>query len=53
MERMVCMSLKSTLYKLLRLSNDIEAIRKGTIHKRVARRAIGKATGRAMRKWLK
>lgn len=44
------MSLKSTLYKLLRLSNDIEAIRKGTIHKRVA---IGKATGRAMRKWLK
>jgi hypothetical protein len=46
------MSLKSFLYKALKISNDINAAKKGKLGKRIARRAVGKATGRAMNKWI-
>jgi hypothetical protein len=38
--------MKRLLYKLLALSNDVNAIRKGRVGRRVARRIYGKATGR-------
>jgi hypothetical protein len=37
--------MKSWLYRLLRLSNDLNAVRRGHIGRRIARRAYGKATG--------
>ena len=46
------MSLKSAIYDLLKLSNDINAIAKGKAGRRVVRRAGGKLTGRAFGKWL-
>jgi hypothetical protein len=42
--------MKSLLYRLLRLSNDLNAVRRGRIGRRIARRAYGKATGRLARK---
>lgn len=47
------MSFKSLIYALLKVSNDINAVKKGKVKKRVGRRIAGKATGRAMGKWLK
>jgi len=47
------MSLKSTIYKILRISNDINAIKKGKVGKRIGRRVFGKATGRLMGKLFK
>ncbi|MRG86535.1 hypothetical protein GH754_09350 [Salinibacillus xinjiangensis] len=47
------MGLKSTIYKFLRIWNDVDAIRKGKIGKRVGRRASGKITGKAIRKLFK
>lgn len=46
------MSLKSWLYKLLRISNDINAIRKGpkAIGRRIGRKAVGRLAGKVMRK---
>jgi hypothetical protein len=44
------MRIKSLLYRILRLSNDINAARRGRLGRRVARRAYGKATGRLARK---
>lgn len=46
---------RDVAYLLLRLSNDYRAIRKGpnAIGKRLARRAMGKATGRAMGRILR
>lgn len=46
------MGLKNFLYTMLKISNDINAIQKGKVGKRLARRAVGKATGRAMNKWI-
>ncbi|MGH9192112.1 MAG: hypothetical protein ACRDZ0_06515 [Acidimicrobiales bacterium] len=40
----------SLLYRLLRLSNDVNAVRRGRVGRRVARRLDGKATGRLARK---
>jgi hypothetical protein len=42
--------MKSLLYRLLRLSNDLNAVRRGRIGRRIARRAHGTATGRLARK---
>jgi hypothetical protein len=42
--------MKSLLYRLLRLSNDLNAVRRGRIGRRIARRAYGKSTGRLARK---
>jgi len=47
------MSLKSNIYKILRIWNDIDAIRKGKVGKRIGRRVAGKATGKALRKLFK
>ena len=47
------MGLRSSLYKAARLMGDANAVKKGKVSKRVARRAAGKATGRTMRKVLK
>jgi hypothetical protein len=46
------MSTRSALYRLLRLSNDARAIRRGprAVGRRVTRRAYGKATGRLARR---
>ncbi len=44
------LGIKSTLYRALRLSNDINAVRRGpkAIARRAGRRAFGKITGRLM-----
>ncbi|MCP8616805.1 hypothetical protein [Salirhabdus salicampi] len=47
------MGLKSTIYKMLRIWNDVDAVRKGKIGKRIGRRASGKAAGKAIRKIFK
>lgn len=47
------MNLKSMIYKALRISNDINAIRKGRVGRRVGRRIYGKATGKLARKLFK
>jgi len=44
---------RSLLYKLARLLGDVQAVRKGKIGKRIARRAAGKATGRGLGKVFK
>lgn len=45
--------MKSLIYKLLRISNDINAIKKGKVGRRIGRRIYGKATGRLARKIFK
>jgi hypothetical protein len=42
--------MKSLLYRLLRLSNDLNAARRGRIGRRITRRVYGKASGRLARK---
>ena len=44
------MSFKSDLYKALALSNDVNAIRKGKVPRRIGRRIYGKITGRLARR---
>lgn len=39
---------RGLLYMLARLLGDVSAVQKGTVGKRIARRATGKATGSAM-----
>lgn len=41
------------LYALLRLLNDVNAVANGKAGQRVARRAVGKVTGRSMGRWLR
>lgn len=36
---------KSLAYKFLRISNDINAVKRGKVGKRIGRRIAGKATG--------
>jgi hypothetical protein len=45
---MVDVNLRSTLYRLLALSNDVRAVRRGRVGRRVGRRIAGRVTGRAM-----
>lgn len=44
------MKLKSLIYKLLRWHNDLTAIRKGRIGRRIGRKAVGRLAGKLMRK---
>ncbi len=44
--------MKRWAYRLLKWSNDINAVRKGKVGRRVARRIYGKATGRLARRWF-
>lgn len=45
--------MKSTIYKLLRISNDINAVKKGKVGKRIGRRVAGRAAGKTIRKIFK
>lgn len=45
--------MRSFLYKLARLLGDVNAVKKGRVGKRVARRAAGRMTGKGMRKLFK
>lgn len=47
------MSLKSKIYKFLRIWNDVNAVRKGRVGKRVGRRVAGKGSGKLLRKLFK
>lgn len=42
--------MKRMIYKLLRISNDMNAIRRGKVGKRIGRRVAGKVTGKAIRR---
>lgn len=44
------MSFKSKIYKFLRIWNDIDAVRKGKIGKRIGRRITGRVAGGVIRK---
>ena len=44
---------RGALYKLARLLGDVQAVKKGKVGKRIARRAAGKVTGKGLRKLLK
>ncbi len=47
------MGLRSSLYKVAKIMGDINAVQKGKVGKRIARRTAGKATGRTLRKLIK
>jgi len=47
------MGLRSALYTIARLMGDVNAVKKGKVGKRVARRADGKVTGRSLGKLFK
>ena len=44
------MNIKSMIYTALRISNDINAVKKGKIGKRIKRRVAGKMAGRFINK---
>jgi len=41
------------LYRLARLLGDVNAVKKGKVGRRIARRATGRAAGRTLRKLFK
>lgn len=43
-------SLRALLYALARLLGDVQAVRRGTVGRRLVRRAAGKLTGRMFRR---
>lgn len=47
------MKLKNLIYKALRVSNDINAFKKGKVSKRIGRRVTGKSSGKLLRKLFK
>ena len=47
------MSLKSLIYTLLKLSNDVNAVQKNKVGRRVGRRIAGKIAGRGFGKIFK
>lgn len=47
------MGIRSSLYKVARIMGDVNAVQKGTVRKRVARRAAGKVIGRGLGKLFK
>ena len=47
------MGLRNALYKVARLMGDANAVKKGKVGKRVARRAAGKVAGRSLGKLIK
>ncbi|WP_167388674.1 MULTISPECIES: hypothetical protein [Bacillus amyloliquefaciens group] len=50
---MILRKVRSALYKSAKILGDVNAAKKGTLGKRVARRAAGKATGKIMRSIFK
>jgi len=47
------MGIRSALYTIAKLMGDVNAVKKGKVGKRVARRAAGKVTGRSLGKLFK
>ncbi|WP_407268977.1 hypothetical protein [Radiobacillus sp. PE A8.2] len=47
------MSLKSKIYKMLRIWNDVDAVRKKKVGKRIGRRISGKIAGKTIGKLFK
>jgi hypothetical protein len=45
--------MRSLLYLLARTMGDVNAVRRGTVGKRIVRRAAGRATSRILRRLLK
>ncbi|MDA7025067.1 hypothetical protein PJ311_00395 [Bacillus sp. CLL-7-23] len=45
--------IRSVLYKLAKISGDVNAVKKGKVGKRIARRAAGKTTGKLLGKLFK
>lgn len=43
---------KTAAYKALKYSNDLNAVRRGRVPRRIVRRGLGRSFGRAMRKML-
>ncbi len=50
---MTLSSFRSFLYRLAKLLGDVLAVMKGSVGKRIARRAAGKVTGRGLRRLFK
>lgn len=46
-------SIRAMLYAVAKLLGDINAVRRGTVGKRVARRAAGKVAGRTLRRLIR
>ncbi|WP_192897766.1 MULTISPECIES: hypothetical protein [Bacillus] len=44
---------RGLLYKIARILGDVQATKNGTLGKRIARRAVGKATNKMMRNLFK
>lgn len=42
------MTLRDALYRGLRISNDVRAVRRGKVGKRIVRRVLGRLSGRAI-----
>jgi len=47
------MGLRSALYTIARLMGDANAVKKGKVGKRIARRGAGKVTGRGLGRLFK
>ena len=45
--------IRGLLYLIARLLGDVNAVRRGTVGKRIARRIAGKASGRLLRRLIK
>lgn len=43
-------TIRGLLYALARLMGDVNAVKKGTVGKRIGRRVVGRATGRTIRR---
>jgi len=46
------LNLRSALYATARALGDVNAVRKGTVGKRIVRRAAGRVTGRLLGRWF-
>jgi hypothetical protein len=44
---------RGLLYRIARLLGDVNAVQKGTAHKRIVRRAVGRQTGKGLRRLFK
>lgn len=44
--------MRAFLYWVARLLGDVNAVKKGKVGRRIARRAAGKVTSRVLRRWF-
>jgi len=49
----VTMGFKNLIYQLLKVSNDVNAVQKGKVARRIGRRVAGKATGKMLGRLFK